>query len=707
MRGVANGLLCAWFLCSAVAIADHPDEDDHEQSVLSTVLPAQVVAYPAAFFQRYQPSTALDMVNQVPGFQLDNGDDSRGFTTAAGNILINNQRPSVKQDTPASMLGRIPAGNVVRIDLIRGQTTGVDLQGQQVVVNIVLHDESPAAVRWDAFVYKNSENDVIMPGGSISLSDRWSNIDVNTGIGGDRHAHSSIGSRNSYDADGNLSEDRSNDVLNKHLTVSANLNASTWIGKTLLQLNTEVGYDKVDETLTADRVPQNGVDEPFHEDIVDDRESDKYEIGVSAERALKDDLTGKGILIFIGDDFNEVSSQRVLDNTNTQTLFRLSDTNTETTEAIARMEFDWTGIANHQIQFNMEGAFNTLEGSLLQTVDTGSGPVVEDVPGANTRVEEERIDVLLSDTWRVGAFELNYGIGAEISTLTQTGDAELERDFTFVKPHAILSHSPEQGRQTRFRMAREVSQLDFNDFVSASVFQDDDLALGNPNLSPETTWIAELTHERRFGDISVVKLRAYHHWISDVEDLLPLTPTFEAPGNIGDGRRWGIEVEGTAPLDRLGLKSARLDIKARWQDSSVVDPVTGEDRVLSSAGRISSRIPFDDIDVRYMATIDLRQDFEPQRIAWGLGIITRAERPLFKVNELDVFDEGTIISAFVETTRWLGLKIRLQANDLLNESKTRTRTLYTAERGISPVARYEITDVTRGRQFELVLIGSF
>jgi hypothetical protein len=155
------------------------------------------------------------------------------------------------------------------------------------------------------------------------------------------------------------------------------------------------------------------------------------------------------------------------------------------------------------------------------------------------------------------------------------------------------------------------------------------------------------------------------------------------------------------------MKTARLDVKARWQDSSVVDPVTGNDRILSSTGRISSRVPYNDIDVEYIAAVDFRQDFEAQRVAWGWGVVTRAERPLFKVNELDVFDEGTLLKIFFETTRWLGLKIQLRANDLLNQSKTRKRTIYTGERGQSLVARNEITDITQGLQFELVLTGSF
>ena len=94
-------------------------------------------------------------------------------------------------------------------------------------------------------------------------------------------------------------------------------------------------------------------------------------------------------------------------------------------------------------------------------------------------------------------------------------------------------------------------------------------------------------------------------------------------------------------------------------------------------------------------------------MAWGWEVIERAERPLFKVNELDVFDEGTILSGFVETTRWFDLKIQFAAKDLLNESKFRRRTKYVGERGNSLVSAYEITDVTRGRTFELVFSGSF
>lgn len=705
-RSTCTSLILATLLPLA-ARADHPAESPVAATERADTVASRVVDYPAEFFARYQPNSALDMVNVVPGFQVDDGADVRGFTNAAGNVLINGQRPSVKQDTPAQILGRIPAGNVVRIELIRGQTTSIDLQGQQVVANVILREDSPAAVRWEASVFDNTHDDVIMPGGSISLSDQWSDVDINVGIGGNRHAHNNKGTRNSYAPDGSLLEDRSENALNKHLTLTANLNASTYVGETLLQLNTVVGYDDVHEWLIADRVPQDPEEAPFREKIIEDREDNAFEIALSAERELRDALIGKGILIHATDDTEMLSTQQVFDADGLQDLFRDSDATTDTSETIGRLEFDWTGIENHQLQLNAEFALNALEGGLFQTVDDGSGPVIEDVPGANTRVEEERFDILLADTWRRGVIELNYGLGAEASTLTQTGDAELDRDFFFIKPHAVFSYSPERGRQTRFRLAREVSQLDFNDFVSATVFQDNDLALGNPNLKPETTWVADLTRERRFGDVGVAKLRLYHHWISDVEDLLPLSEDFEAPGNIGDGRRWGVEVETTLPLNRIGLDSARFDIKARWQDSSVTDPVTGEDRVLSAdSARIQTRVPYDDTDLRYIVQADFRQDFEAARVSWGFTATARAERRLYRVNELDIYDEGVILNPFIETTRWMGVKIQLRAVDLLAENKTRLRTIYAGERGLSPVERIQVTDINRGRQFELVFIGN-
>lgn len=332
--------------------------------------------------------------------------------------------------------------------------------------------------------------------------------------------------------------------------------------------------------------------------------------------------------------------------------------------------------------------------------------MIIDVPGSNVRVEEERWNFLLQDTWLLGQFSLDYGVDFERSTISQSGDTNLERSFNFTKPRAILTYSPKRGRQTRFRLEREVSQLDFEDFVSATVFEDNDVALGNPNLRPDSTWISELTHERRFGDVTVVKLTAFYHWIDDVLDLLPLTPTFEAPGNIGDGTRWGFIMESTLAVLPAVMDDARLDLKARWQDSSVVDPVTGLDRRLSAEGGFRGDVLFLG-ENEYSFAVNFRQDLEVQKVSWGLGVAWRDERVLYKANELDIFYEGTDLTGFIETTRWFGMKISLEAQNLLNFNAGRDRTIYVTERMLTPVLRRELRDGYNGTRIFLRMSGTF
>lgn len=267
-----------------------------------------------------------------------------------------------------------------------------------------------------------------------------------------------------------------------------------------------------------------------------------------------------------------------------------------------------------------------------------------------------RGDFVLQDTWSAGNLELEYGLGAEVSTITQTGDFEEKRNFFFFKPHIVTTWSSGEGDQTRLRVAREISQLDLFDFISATVLEDDDLALGNPNVSPYKTWKVELGHEKRFGRDSVVNIMAFHHWIKDVLDLLPLTDDFEAPGNIGNGRRWGIELESTHDLDWTGLQGARLKLVGRLQDSTVVDPVTGNGRVLSHIGSTFDPTNLE-LENTFAYSIDFRHDIASERVSWGWALSERDDVQRFRVNELETLTEGYHLNAFIETTRWYGIKI--------------------------------------------------
>jgi hypothetical protein len=85
----------------------------------ASAVPQSTVAsrtFSPADFARYSPKTALDMVNQIPGFSIRASEKMRGLGQATDNVLFNGERASSKSDDITSQLGRIPASSVIRID---------------------------------------------------------------------------------------------------------------------------------------------------------------------------------------------------------------------------------------------------------------------------------------------------------------------------------------------------------------------------------------------------------------------------------------------------------------------------------------------------------------------------------------------------------------------------------------------------------------
>ena len=94
-----------------------------------TETPAQpalrTTAYDAAFFAQYAPATALDIVRRVPGFSIEQSNgEVRGFAGAAGNVVFNGARASSKSDSLETILARIPANRVLRVEVGPGDLFG-------------------------------------------------------------------------------------------------------------------------------------------------------------------------------------------------------------------------------------------------------------------------------------------------------------------------------------------------------------------------------------------------------------------------------------------------------------------------------------------------------------------------------------------------------------------------------------------------------
>ena len=107
-------------------------------SAAETDRPSGSIQYEAEFFSQFSPRTAFDMIRQVPGFTLQEVDlEKRGYAAAAGNVLIDGEYPSNKSQTLEDILQRIPANQVVRIEVWRSDSGELGSNRSSTLANIV------------------------------------------------------------------------------------------------------------------------------------------------------------------------------------------------------------------------------------------------------------------------------------------------------------------------------------------------------------------------------------------------------------------------------------------------------------------------------------------------------------------------------------------------------------------------------------------
>jgi outer membrane receptor protein involved in Fe transport len=363
-------------------------------------------------------------------------------------------------------------------------------------------------------------------------------------------------------------------------------------------------------------------------------------------------------------------------------------------ETIARGTFTLP-LSRGQFEWGAEVAFNTLEGELSLTEDDGSGPVDVPVPNANLRVEENRAEAFASHAWRLDErWSLDSRLAVETSRLEFTGDTEQSVSLTYLKPRVQLTRK--LGRhQVQARVFRDVGQLDFNDFVSSAQLVDDFIQGGNPDLRPQTNWATELETDLRFPGDAALRVRLFKHFLDDVEDLVPVGPPgneFDAPGNIGEGHVVGAEMALRVPLKPL-LPGGTLSVNGTWSDSSVHDPLTGGDREIGDS-------------VARTVKVELRQDLNAARVAWGLTYLASDPESDYRIDEIDSVQELQRLDAFVETTAIDGFKLKLIAYNALSDTEYRQRRFYAPDRR-GTLALTETANFRPGTWWLLTLSSSF
>jgi hypothetical protein len=650
-----------------------------------------VEVFEPSYFEVYNPVTARDMVQRLPGFAVDGGggnqgfnfnnnsNNRRGFGANATNVLINGVRPSSKSPIN-DQLGRISAGGVERIELLRGAALAeVDVRGQTLIANVVLRPgTSLGAV--NTYIAELKYNQGPRLGydlqGTRTFQARGADVTLDIRLPTDTGRGEQIESL--YDGVGGIVErrdeydqhDRRELILNGAVAFSPtardafNLNAqfNPW-------LDVENAYSSV---LDADG-------DPFREEATITREDDAYggEIGADWEHRLADNLSVKLLSLAAYRTSERVQTE----DTYTPVVGFAGTTELDSSaisgERIGRGVVTWRASDAHTLEAGLEGAFNFRDSELSVDLLFPGSPDPVPFFFDEVRVEELRGEAFVTDVWTVSPrLTLEAGFTFEASRISQFRENldPFEREFTYPKPRLTATWARASGDQLRLVFERDVAQLDFGEFASSVSLGDNRTEAGNRELEPAQTWKSSVQYERRFGARGAVTLEAFYNDVEGVQDRVPITlddgdpntvdPVIDGAGNLGDGTKYGVRLDATIPLDLMHLSNAELRLRGTRQQSEVEDPIT------FAARRFSG-------DNDWFANIDFRQDLPALGVAWGAGFNKDGLRDVFRVHEQQTFGNiDGFLQVYVETTRFMGVTIRLQVNNANDSTFIRRRAFW-------------------------------
>ena len=667
-------------------------------------------AFAPAYFAAYNPVTAADMVSRIPGFELRDGDDRRGFGGSAGNLLINGERPSSKA-SPSDLLKRIPASEVIRIELIAGTSAQADVRGQSQFVNVVTRTTR-----------KTASSSYVLGLRHVQFSDR---------IGWLTQVSSSIplGSKAELDLDiqspNTLGRAENRDVLmtaagvttgnrifvgrptNVGLQGSAHLR---WKATPTDAVNLNVQYVPswwTSDSFQLESLP-NGALTSSILGRTDYTNNYTLELGGDWDHHISSTLSTKLIILVSNGNVDQLDSFKIFTAPATS-LTRVQDRTTANGERIVRGRLKWAISSAHTLEFGGEGAFNFRDTGLKITSQLpGKAPTPVILPVADARVEEVRGEVFASDIWTVSPrLTVETDLNVETSRITQTGDQHQERNFRYIKPRLIATYALGPKANLRASLIRDVSQLDFAEFSSAVDFVNTSTIIGNPNLKPEKAWKFRAEWETRLAAHTALTAAAFYDSIQDVHDLVVLNGV-DAFGNIGAGSRFGAEIRASMPLDFVGVPDAELRVNGLYQQTRVTDPVTGKTRSFSvpleRQGTVAGAPVLNAGNKDWAYVVNFRQNLAAIQSSWGITATQWAGRREFHLaEEYKYVREKPRLDLFLETTAFKPVTLRVYANNILTSTETRTRSFYAGSRASGIISKVEVRQSDGGADGSRIL----
>lgn len=613
--------MLAALLALATAVPLHAASEDGEMAS-RTYLPA--------FYERLHPRTALDMVQQTPGFRMQSGSSARGLDGTLGNVLVNGSRPPAKTAPVSEVLAGIPARNVTAIVLIPAGATEIDMAGHAMLLDVVTVSRSGVE---GTLAATGRSNGAAGHAGSaqatmrIEAPRRVVTLDAQSSRGRsvaeDRLIAPLAGQTAARRSGGTHSEQRSR------------MAGATAQWKTATGGDAQVRVNASDSDSSVR--PSTRVDDGSTYQGSGKMHARSGGVAAEFQRPVAGNRATLSMTALASRSDSSSSSRLHAPHGTRETTSR-----TRQGEMAARAALRWKPSGAWTWQIGADHADNVLQGELRYRVDD----VETAVPEAMNRVDESRNGLLATVSWNPpGEWYWEGGLRWEQSFLARRGDSERGYRTTGLLPRVSGVWQPESGIRWRAEVERRIAQLGFSQFLASVGLADDIVTAGAATLSPEASWRYSLDYEYRFGERGLLSVRASRKQVQNPIDLVVLDSGLQAVANVEPAIIDTLESQLVAPLDGLGLPGGLLSVSRTDSRSSTVDPVTGEARPVSAVPRGTS--------------MSLRQDLPGGAGAWGISLSDGTEAVSYGVRQVSRTESGLAATVFGQWRPVESLMVRL------------------------------------------------
>ena len=701
----------------------------HTVSAQDNVGDDSTVVYPASYFAEFNPVTAQDMLDRIPGVgtatggggnfgisRQGGGNGGRGLGSGSGGsqIIINGKRTAGKNNQTSSQMDRITAEQVDYIEIIRGTSGELDVRGSSQVVNVVLFEElSSNSLSFEANMDRYLDHNTA-PGGSLAYSGQNGGLNyVLSATAEPRYDHR-VSKETSVLGDFSLNDEVREERIREQDSYDLSVNLDYEINlKSSARLNALYSQnDNPTDVLryTTDFLVNPSATAIEREEIPGDQ--DNWEIGGDYEYVT--DSGSRFKFLFISNRNDGASTRErfdvFADGSESKDLFL--DLASTTTERIVRASFTMDFLEDQDIEFGAERAQTTLDSSLALGLPDSTGTpsadfgglVPQNISNANSTVEEIRLEPFIIHNWNINSrTSVESTLLYELSQISQSGDVNRKRDFDFIKPKVDLRYNLTPQLQLRGSIEKVVQQLRFSDFVAVNDSQDNDsLTLsGNENLRQEWFWKYDINAEYRLpNDIGVVDANIFYHRHTDVISRIDVSPSEgdlqSANGNIGEGDMYGITLNASIRMRMFNMPNLLVTSRLNVRDSNITDPFLGVERRFSRYGRGRLNLGF-------------RHDVPKWNINYGLEWSNRfdSNEKIYDIDDIADYIGQPNTTAFVQFVDSRGTTYRFDARNATSNLQCRERQRYIGRINTGILEEIEDQCATSGRVVSLKINGTF